>query len=742
MKRLLALLACVAVLLPLGAVPAHPQPITMSQPDGSSLTIALVGDEFYHYHTTADGYTIVRENGGWEYARVEGSHLAPTGVLAHNAGHRTASEQSLLASLGRHVTDRSQATAGRQARAARDKQIQRPNREPVVDYSKFRGLIVLVNFTDKKFRMSNATEFYHSMLNTKNFEGYNNDETQTFTPCTGSMRDYYYDQSMGQFDPKFDVAGPVEVPFSCMDGRSRARDIFQAAMDAIDPVIDFTRYDSNSDGLIDMVFFIVAGHTSNYVGNDESYLWPHMSYLYGYNSKENYYYYLVYDGMYMSRYASSGEIYGWESEGMVSPDGIGTMCHEFSHVLGLPDLYDTDYEGSGGQSNVPGKWDVMSGGSYGNQGRTPVGFSLWERHQLGWATPTDFNTAGHYELDDLAVSNQGLLMQSPVEGEMFYFENRQNNKWDSELPGHGLLVTRVDYTNTEVWNNNDVNVDPVHNYYELVRSGETAEETAFPGPLGVTDLSPFTTPALVTWDGSPCDYALSDIQETEGRITFDATILSLRRDNVEDFETMPTMTNNMATDVAGHFAQWDFYKAKVDNETHFGSSHECVMGMPSTITMSSDVEGHIFEVSVDAYNSSLRRSQLQLQYSTDQGTTWVDMGAQTVSASAKVTLTWRTALKDTVRFRLTRSAGTSISSLFVDNFTISSYGELNTGHPDALLGDVNGDGRIDVDDVNLIINILLDRDSADNYSNRAYITGGNTVSVDDLNALINILIKQ
>ena len=743
MKKLFALLTFATAALLLYAVPAHRMAVNVAQPDGDSLTISLICDEYYHYNTTVDGYTVVNAGHGWEYARLDGQRLSSTGVLAHNASRRSASELALLATLSHHLTDRDQVQSGLRARMARDARNQRPNREPVVDYSKFRGLIVLINFTDKKFQMDDPHGFYNDMVNTKDYTGFYTGTSwwnRHFNECPGSMRDYFYDQSMGQFDPQFDVVGPVEVPFSCREGGNNSSTIFQAALDSIDDEIDFTRYDSDNDGGIDMVFFMVAGYAASYSGNSQDYLWPHMSYLYGYNSENGYYYYLVYDGMYMGRYASSAEIYGWESYGQTGPAGIGTMCHEFSHVLGLPDLYDTDYSGGGGQSSDPGDWDVMAGGSYSDQGRKPVGYSLWERTELGWATPDEITGTGPHSLVDITQSNKGYVMSTSIPGESFYFENRQNAKWDGALPGHGLLVARVDYTNQDAWDNNRVNANPNHNYYELVRSGGSAERTSFPGPNGVTTLNHFTDPPLDTWNGTPAPYGLSNITESNKVIYFDITAEAELNNVVEDFETMPFTTDPMASGVRGRFAGWNFIQTLVEQDAHFGSTHECAIAMPGAIAMATDVEGDINQVSVDAYNPSTQVSKLQLYYSTDQGASWVAVGVQEVPAGESVNLVWRTTHKQPVRFRLTRTAGSRTANLYVDNFAIGCFGELTYDELPDVTGDVNGDGHVDVDDVNILINIILERDSADNYGGRAYITGGDTVSVEDLNALINILL--
>ena len=680
---------------------------------------------------------------GWEYARIDGERLASTGVTAHDPGRRTAAEQALVATLSRHLTDRSQVATGHQARMTRDQKDQRPNREPVVDYGKFRGLIVLINFSDKKFGMSEPNAFYDDMVNTQGYTGFytgSNWWNQRFHDCPGSMRDYFYDQSMGQFDPQFDVVGPVDVPFSCRECGEHYDEVFKAVLDSIDATVDFTRYDSDSNGEVDMVFFMVAGYAASYSGNDQAYLWPHMSYLFGIDETTGRWGPLNYDGMNMGRYASSTEIYGWESYGMTGPAGIGTMCHEFSHVLGLPDLYDTDYEQGGGESNHPGDWDVMASGSHAENGRTPVGYSLWERHELGWTTPGELVDEEHYTLTDLSQSNTGYIMHSPVEGETFYFENRQNTKWDRALPGHGLLVARLDLTNPRVWWWNTVNADPAHNYYELVRSGGSEQNTTFPGPGGVTALNAISNPTLATWDGTACPLGLENIAEASGVITFDVGTVGELNSIVEDFETMDTFSDTRVSGVEGRFASWSFVQASVADDEHFGSTHECNMAMPSTLTMDNDIDADIYRITIDAYNPSSQEAKLQLAYSLDGGKSWKNIGAAMPAAGNETSLlSWRPQFKQPVRFRITRNAGNKSLPLHIDNITIHFVGNQRT--VEMLRGDVDGNGVVDVDDLNIIINVMLHKANATDYP-AADVNNDGAIDVDDMNIVVNIMVGK
>lgn len=515
-KRFMWVLASiVAGFMTASAIPAHPKPVDVLQSDGTKLTVRLVGDEYYHRYMTADGYTLLqRANGDYVYAQMSaGSRLVASDIIAHNPQSRGASELKMLSMLQKGLTDKSSIAQAQTIRSNRDK-LNEPRR---TDYQNFRGLLVLINFNDRSFTY--GWDYYDAMMNQRDYTGFYR-PNGSFVPCTGSARDYYFDNSMGVFDPEFDVAGPVTVNYSCTtpQGSSNVGNIFISAINALDQSIDFSRYDGDGDGVVDMIYFVVAGYTANFSGNNSNYLWPHQYYMYYYTTRK-------YDGVYLGRYSCSGEIYGWEDYGYTDPDGIGTIVHEFTHALGIMDLYDTDY-GSNGQANDPGDWDVMSGGSYLNNSRTPAGFSIWERFRLGFADPEQITEMKPgYTLQPLNTSNTGYWLETPNDYEYFMLENRQNTGWDTYLPGHGLLVTRVEY-DANRWNNNTINAQASHMYYELLRAGAGLGLGAnmydpFPGAGNVTELNNLTNPNLLTWGGLPNELGLSNITEINDIITFD-----------------------------------------------------------------------------------------------------------------------------------------------------------------------------------------------------------------------------
>lgn len=652
------------------AEPANPTPVTIQQPNGESLQLMLVGDEYYHFNTTVDGYTIVKSNGRWEYATLMNEKLTSTGVMAHDPQARSSKEITMLSTMPKRMVDKASVNNASKLRSVRDKKNNVGLKEAVVDYSKFRGLIILINYNDRQFGMSNANSFYNQLCNTENFSGFYHQGR--FQQCTGSVRDYYYDNSMGQFDPDFDVIGPVNLDYSCYEGDEKSREIFQSALDAVDNEVDFSQYDADNDGMIDMVFFMVAGYSSSYSGNNIGYLWPHMSYLYGFNG--SYYYYLQYDGKYMGRYASSCELYGWEdwetNYGFTMPNAIGTICHEFGHVLGLPDLYDTDYSGSGGESINPGGWDVMAGGSHNNYGRTPVGYSLWERWELGFTNKPTELTPGSKTLQAVNISNNGYMMSSPNPEEYFLFENRQPNKWDAALPGHGLLVTRVDRSDEEIWWQNEVNCNPNRNYYELLRaSGSGDEQVPFPGNSNVTELTSITEPALITWDGQSCAYRLSGISESGNNIYFNVVAETPPSNIIEDFEAMPVSNN--AVDQLGNFATWTFQRAKVATDANANGTKGCSITSPGCITMNSDVAISSSKVSMNVVNTATATAKLMLSYSTDEGENWTDLDSEDIEGGSDTKISWRISINQPVRYRLSLTSGSKTKPLIIDDITIT-----------------------------------------------------------------------
>lgn len=532
MKKLFltALLTLFVSMPSMQAIPAHKGSVTIKQPDGTTVTIRLHGDEYRHYTTTDDGYSVVKNNQGYYvYAQLdEEGQLEPTRMVAHDSSLRQPAEKQYLQGIKKKLIPAMTPDARNEMMAERVRQHNTRRAAaagaPKYDYNNFRGLVILVEYNDKSFSRDDYNEIMNNMINEEGYTGYINDKGLKVA-CTGSVRDYFSDNSNGMFQPQFDVCGPYKVNYSQYYPQStrNANTILNAAVNAADKDIDFSKYDGDGDGVVDLVYFIMAGNGANYGGNDSRLWWPHRSVV----VSRDYRSYLQKDGVYLWDYASSVELYGFTSAPeTVTIDGIGTICHEFSHVLGLPDFYDADYEDGGGQSADPGEWSVMAGGSYFNNSRTPVGYNLFERYATGFATPEVIEEEGKYTLANLANSNTGYRLNSTDPNEYFLLENRQQSGWDAYLPGHGMLVFRVDSSNVNIWDNNQVNNNPEHNYFEILRAdgykGKESASDPFPGTKGVRQLNNETSPAnLMTWSKAITPIGLENIRETNGNIVFD-----------------------------------------------------------------------------------------------------------------------------------------------------------------------------------------------------------------------------
>ena len=618
MKKLIFLLiGTLMTLVPIIAVPGYQAPVDVIQPDGRVVTLLMHGDEFLHFTTTIDGYTVCkRADGFYCYAtRNDQGQLTPTDVIASNPTDRSSDEQAFVSGLKKKV--RPEMTAGQKQLKTNASLLYRENlthnaktsrrapaRQPAFDYSKFKGLIILAEFSDCEFITDDPKSFYQRLTSEKNYV----DDSRQFYPVKveGSARDYFFDNSMGMFDPVFDVVGPVKVKMKSTEvgGANMTNQtlmaLFKQVLTKANDSVNFAQYDLDNNGYIDMVYFIFSGYGSYVQGNDKNLLWPHASDFTYYAKSQG----MRYDNKYFGRYACSVEISDLQSNALFRKnlDGIGTICHEFSHVLGLADHYDTN-EKEDGMANHPSSWDLMAGGTNFNYGLTPVGYNSFERHLLGFADPEELTVAGNYELEEFASSNQSYILKTEKDGEVFYIENRQNVGWDRFLPSHGMLIWRVDTSEPFVWQWNRVNADASHMYMELLCATPgkqiNTEYTPFPGKGNVSFITSDSDPALKAFSGEETSLDLFDITETDDIISFTAGKIEYKT-VTEDFEKM-ALTTEADSEIAGDFCSWSLANASVQEPVSSQGNGNRVVKMvgKSTLTstpMESDIRHFSFKV--------------------------------------------------------------------------------------------------------------------------------------------------
>lgn len=493
-----------------GAVPAYPRLILKKQANGRSLRTFLFGDEYGHYYTTEDGAILSEGTDGLLYYSelTQDGAVKPSSVLANNAESRDMTEKELVARQ-----DRAAILNAFQSRREKALQSMRHASHPVeskaLTKGTVNGLVILVEYQDIKFSISSPNLVFDQLYNTDNYTG---------DYATGSVRDYFIDQSDGAFTPHFDIVGPVTLPhdraYYGMEEKG-AEMIIDACKKAKEVChTDFSKYDADGDGYVDFVFVVYAGYGEAQGGPTES-VWPKAVDLTYENWK-------TFDGLYLGKSACTCELHGNSGAQL---DGIGTCCHEFSHILGLPDVYDTSTAATGfGMSD----WDVMDHGCYNNDSKTPAGYTAMDKYTVGWLTPKTLLPAKDIRLNDLQTANEAYFIVNPSNKREFYtLENRQPTKWDQALPGHGLLVSHVHYV-PSLWQSNRVNASTgEYEHISLVpadnnKSMSTYEGDPYPGTSANTSLTSSSTPALSWHTGSETtSQAVTNIREEGQTIYFD-----------------------------------------------------------------------------------------------------------------------------------------------------------------------------------------------------------------------------
>lgn len=535
----LAFLTFACGVVPVYGEPAHPKPATVTMPDGSKLTVHLYGDEYGHYTATSDGYEVVRKpDGFFYYATVVNNQAVATTVVAKDASARGAADHAILSKVSRPGANNSQRlNALRMEKMAEMEKMAQPGLQRSASAvntragEKFKSLVILVDFADLSFTTPSPNTAVYNLLNKV---GYSENG------AIGSAYDYYYENSNGRFDPQFDVKGPYKLSRNmAYYGGNDDRYAYQMAMDACQLAaadgVNFSDY-IGSDGRVKDIYIFYAGFAESYSGNDSDTVWPHRGpdYLQ--------YYGLSIQGLTFSGYACSSEFWGWQAypndQGFT---GIGTFCHEYGHVLGWPDFYDTNYT-TNGQSVHLEEYSLMSGGNHNTNGKKPPALRAIERKLMGWLdNETILSDSGGYELSEIYTSDKAYVVETSTPGEYYLMEtlSSRRNKWDAglydEFKTHieGMLVTHIDKSNVSIsgigstaqqlWNSNRLNAYSSHPCVRIVKAVNVQPaylyRWIFP-QSGVTVLSESSHSEFVPWRGSRHDTFLRNISYSNGKVTF------------------------------------------------------------------------------------------------------------------------------------------------------------------------------------------------------------------------------
>jgi len=477
MKKL-ALLLCCLIAVPAMAIIAPRMSQTVKQPDGSEIEIRLHGDEFGHW-ATSDGAVVRLDEGGYwrQFPAGDALRLSYRSMSMRMSSRRMRAESGSVSTGERKIP------------------------------------VILLAFSDQGFSVEDPKRAFSSMLNSTGYSS---------GGATGSLAQYMRENSNGDYSPEFEVYGPYKLSNGYAhygangdDGRDEnAEAAFFEAVQKADGDVDFSQYDEDGDGVVDAVLFFFAGHDEAEYGGEDT-IWPYQySMQYSDDATVRS---ATFDGKKLGRYACAAELRGDKGTTMA---GIGTIAHEFSHILGLPDFYDSDGE-TNGEALTLGDYSLMCYGPYKNNGNTPPFYTYLERQMLGWVSDAPLvEESGEYSLYAV-YDDDALRYESTTEGETFLIERRNGTSWDAYVQS-GILIYHIDRSSRLVhgkkallrWTDATLNNYSDHPCCYLVRAYDNDKTGywAYPGLAGVTEAKP------TDWNGYPAGFSLSGITK-DGKFT-------------------------------------------------------------------------------------------------------------------------------------------------------------------------------------------------------------------------------
>ena len=455
MKKTVLILITLLCHLASHASKGWPYPVTVSQPDGTQLTIRINGDADFNWVSTLDNVVLKQVGNGYYIANIDtNGMLSSSGTLAHDADKRSSAEQSLCKKQDVKafltVNTRPERLAATRGFGGKSSTSFFPHTGSP------RAIVLLVQFANRPFKVQPRKAFnqYLNSMADKH-QDFGNAENRN----TGSVKRYFSDMSGGKFKPQFDLYGPITMPKNVAyygEGSSsmeRYRELVYDACTMMDDSLDFSMYDADKDGNVDLVYIIYAGYGES-VSGIESTLWP-KAFVCGTDIKK--------DGKYVRLAGISNELNGrpdvhYSSKSGLLINGVGLFCHEFSHCMGLPDFYPTvspqwttangkkDFDAYDNQGMED--WDVMDNGIYLYNGYSPTAYTAWEREKMGWLTIETLTKEGKVELKSIDQGGKAYRIKNDknTSGNEYYIvENIQAKGWNKKLPASGMMVSHVEY---------------------------------------------------------------------------------------------------------------------------------------------------------------------------------------------------------------------------------------------------------------------------------------------------------
>ncbi len=456
MTRLYTFLAALLLAVSIKAtVKMNSTPVQVTQRDGTQLTVIGYGDEHDHYFTTTDGVLLVHQGNDFYVAQVtKEGRLKATSQLAHEKAMRSPFEQQLAMAQDHQLFAQSFTSGQRRSPLVRDIN---PTYRLFPCSGSPKALVLLAQFQDKHFIDDDPVPVFDQYFNADKID--QNLGNGTARRNYGGVRKYYHDMSFGQFNPQFDVYGTFtlsqpmayygadvnigteEEPDVRVDYNFKQRLIPELCQLAASQGVDFSQYDGDGDGYVDLLYILYADYAQSWARNSTNCLWP----------KSGLYECGPYNGCKVCLYSINSELNAFPGafDGELRINGIGLSCHEFGHCLGLPDIYPTANAARRAYNPSMEYWDLMDAGEYVQNGYYPTEFTAWEREALGWMEIETLNESGHYTLPRISEeSRKAYRIPNPDDqtgNEYILLQNIQDTLWNRRQLGHGMLVMHVDF---------------------------------------------------------------------------------------------------------------------------------------------------------------------------------------------------------------------------------------------------------------------------------------------------------
>ena len=517
------------------AVTAYPYPIRFTQPDKTTvLTLTMKGDERIKWAETEDGYSLIYNDEGYFcYATKDSEgNMVPSQYIATDIAARSAEVQAFLERTPKKLfySDMQVQNLIRIWNLVNETKTKSLDKAVTLGQVKFP--VILASFSNRAFVLQKRQ--FNNLLNQVNYG------------VSGSVHDFYNENSYGKMNLEFVVIGPVQLPRTIAyygnnsNGNSQqfARDAITLANDSV----DFAQFDNDNNGFVDGVHIFFAGYGEESGGGADC-IWSHRGTLVTACSV---------DGKSLRDYSCSPELRGSSGNSVTN---IGVICHELGHVFGAPDFYDTDYESSGGQYPGTGTWDIMASGSWNGNGAKPAHHNPYTKCYIyHWATPRTLSQPEVIVMNDAETyDNSFYRVETATHNEYFLLENRQNHKFDANIPGFGMLVYRAHSSGVPGYNVNNthpqkfyvvtsVNNNDIPNSF--VNSYGTVESASCPFGAYKNQFTDASAPSAKAWNGSATNKPITNITRVTRNKTVCFTFMGADI-NPGSFEATPATSNSI-----------------------------------------------------------------------------------------------------------------------------------------------------------------------------------------------------